>query len=258
MLSISAASRFPQTHRVLLQHLDTAVSQLRALNATPSAFLATNDPVAHFNAYIDFGISTYAAKLLELFESVELSIENERYLIYALSGRAILENTATLRYYSMHPDILAASEAWKSKSLTDRVLRTANATLDRFLKGNRFSWDAFIEGRFTELTTTPDQPDQAQVNSTTCLQKWFKESSKLEPLYDLFCDLVHPNLGSNLLVLGTLGNELRPGAKEAKSASLFIVAPTLAGVIGSFETAKKSIERLAAQRFCPEVPERVG
>ncbi len=257
MLSASATSRFPQTHWVLLQHLDSVINQLRTLNAQPAAFLVTNDPVAHFNSYIDFGISTYAAKLLELFESVELSIENEKYVIYAQSGRAILENVATLRYYSMHPDISTASEAWKTKSLTDPLLRTANATLDRFLRGSRFSWDAFIEGRFSDLTKTPDQPDLAQVNSTTCLQKWFKESPKLESLYDLFCDLVHPNLGSNLLVLGTLEDELLPGAKGAKSSSLFIVAPTLAGILGSFKTAKKSVERLAAQRFFPDVPAQV-
>jgi hypothetical protein len=254
MLSATATARFPQTHWVLLQRLDSVINQLRMLNAQPAAFLATRDPVAHFNAYIDFGISTYAAKLLELFESIELSIENERYLIYAQSGRAIIENIATLRYYSKHPDIAAASDAWKNKALTDPLLRAANATLDRFLRGSRFSWDAFIEGRFSDLSKIPDQPDQAQINSATCLQKWFIESPKLESLYDLLCDLVHPNFGSNLLVLGTLKSQLFPGAKGAKSSSLFIVAPTLAGILGCFETSKTSIERLAARRFSPDVP----
>lgn len=251
MLSDIATARFPKTHLVLFQHLNSVINQLRTLNAQPAAFLVTNDPVAHFNAFIDFGISTYAAKLLELFESVEFAIENEKYLIYAQSGCAILENIAILRYYSMHPDISAASEAWKTKSLNDPILRKANATLDCFLRGSRFSWSAFIEGRFAELTQTPDQPELAQINSKTCLEKWFKESRKLESLYGLFCDLVHPNLGSNLLVLGTLENELVPGSKGAKSASLFIVAPTLAGLVGSVKTAKASLRGLAEQRLFP-------
>jgi hypothetical protein len=55
MLSASATSRFPQTHWVLLQHLDSTINQLRMLNAQPAAFLVTNDPVAHFNAYM-FGL----------------------------------------------------------------------------------------------------------------------------------------------------------------------------------------------------------
>ncbi len=231
--------------------------QLRTLNAEPAPFPTTKDSIAFHNAYIDFGISTYAAKLLELFESIEISIEHEKYLVYAQSGRAILENIATLRYYSLHTDLSAASEAWKAKSLTDPVIRKANETLDRFLRGNHFSWDAFIEGRFTDLTKVPHQEHLAQINSATCLQKWFKESPQLESLYDLFCDLVHPNLGSNLLVLGVLGNELVPGAKGAKSTSLFVVAPTLAGILGAFKAAKVAIETLAAQRFFPDTPARV-
>lgn len=256
MLSTNAITRFPKTHWVLLEELDSIINQLRTLNAHPAEFLETNDPVVHFNAYIDFGISIYASKLLELFESVELSLEHEMYVIYAQSGRAILENIATLHYYSNHSDILTASNAWKTKNLTDPILRTANAKIDQFLRGSRFSWNAFIEGRFSELTQEPDQPDQIQINSNTCLQKWYKESPNFESLYNLFCDLVHPNLGSNLLVLGTLGGKLVPGAraKGAVSSSLFIIAPTLAGIIGSFETAKESIERLAAQRFFPHSP----
>lgn len=257
MLSDSSIARFPHTHHILLHELESVIGQLRALNSNPAPFPTTLNPVEFYNAAIDFGISVYAAKLLQLFESIEHSIENETYLIYAQSGRAILENVATLRYYSKHVDIVTANEAWKSKSLTDPVLRKANENIDRFLRGNRFAWDAFIEGRFNELMKTPHQDHLAQVNSTTCLQKWFKEAPKIEPLYDLFCDLVHPNIGSNLLTIGVRDNNLVAGDVGAKSTSMFIIAPTLAGVLGAFKAVKSGVQDLAALRLYPDAVPKI-
>lgn len=253
MLSPTAFARFQETHWPLLHRLHSVIADLRALNADPAPFPVTQEPLEFFNCYVDFGISIYAAKLLQLFESVELSIENEKNIIYAQSGRAILENIATLRYYSVHGDIVAASEAWKNRTLTDQILRIATNKLDQFLRGSRFSWDAFIEGRFSDLTKTPHQEHLVQVNSTTCLQKWFKESPKLESLYDLFCDLVHPNIGSNMLVLGVREGKLLAGADGAQSTATFIVAPSLAGILGAYKAAKESITSLAGLRFFPHV-----
>ena len=107
MFTEAAITRFPETHWVLLHRLEDVIQELRALNADPAPFPTTNDPLVHFNAYVDFGISTYAAKFFQFFESIEYAIENQIYLIYAQSGRALLENIATLRYYSLHPDLAA-------------------------------------------------------------------------------------------------------------------------------------------------------
>lgn len=251
VLSSSAFERFPETHWPLLHRLDSVVAQFRNINEEPAPFPATREPIEFFNCYIDFGVSTYLAKLSQLFESVELSLEYEKYLVYAQSGRAILENVATLRYYSSSADIVAASERWKARTLDAPTLRKATDTLDRFLRGNRFSWDAFIEGRFSELTQTPHQEHLAQVNSTTCLQKWFKASPKLESLYDLFCDLVHPNVGSNLLVLESRAGTLVPNADGARNTALFIIAPSLAGILQAADVARESMESFARLRIFP-------
>jgi hypothetical protein len=89
------------------------------------------------------------------------------------------------------------------------------------------------------------------------LEKWFKESPKLESLYDLFCDLVHPNLGSNLLMIGEQDDKLVAGAVGAESISIFIIAPTLAGVLGAFETFKYGVQSLAALRLNPDDPQPI-
>ena len=251
MFSDSTRSRFPQSHWVLLQRLAEIIDHLTSSNAASAAFPQAQNPQEFFNAYVDFSLSIYAAKLSQLYQAVAHAIEHEQYLVYAQCGRAILENIATLRYYSRHRDLATASETWKSGSLTDPILRKANETLDRFARGNRFSWDAFIEGRFDELTKIPHQEHQEQVNSLTCLQQWFKESPKLEHLYDIFCDLVHPNLGSNLLVLGVRNSKLLAGDTDAKSTAIFIVAPTLAGLLGAFNAAETATITLSSLRLLP-------
>ena len=167
--SDSTRSRFPQTHWILLQRLADVVNWLqKSLNGAAN-FPETKDPREFLNAYIDFGLAVYSAKLLQLYEAVAHAIENENYLVYAQCGRAILENIATLRYYSSHADFVNASDAWKSSNLTDPLLRKANETLDRFVRGNRFSWEAFTEGHMDKLTKSPHQEHLGQINSTTCL-----------------------------------------------------------------------------------------
>lgn len=237
--SDSTFSRFPATHHVLLHSLADALQDLEKHAEIEAVRPLTRFPVESFNGYIDFALAIYYSKLSQLFRSVAKSIENEDYLIYAQCGRAILENTATIRYYSRHEDFRLASNAWKSATMTDPILRNANETLDRFIRGNRFSWEAFMEGRLNDLSKTPHQEHLAQINSNTCLQKWFKENASLESLYDIFCDLVHPNFGSNLLVLGASDKGLVAGGEKSTNICIFIVAPTLAGLLGAYQEFRR-------------------
>lgn len=203
MLSDATRARFPQSHWTLLDQLEQDLLLLRDTEDAEISFTQTTNPVVHFNAFIDFAVAVYTAKVRQLYEALAYGLETERYLVYAQAGRAILENVATLRYYSRHADLVAAHHAWKNSTLTDPLLRQANLTLDRFVRGTRFSWDAFLEGRAAEITKQPDQPHLTQIHVETCLSKWFKEKPSLESLYMLLCDLVHPNQGSNLLVMRT-------------------------------------------------------
>ncbi len=237
--SESTFSRFPESHHVLLHGLIEVLLSLEEHAKFVAARPLTSFPVESFNGYIDFALAIYYSKLLQLFKSIAKSIEDEDYLIYAQTGRAILENTATIRYYTRHEDFAVASKAWKDSTMTDPILRKANETLDRFIRGNRFSWEAFMEGRLTDLSKIPHQDHLAQINSNTCLQKWFKEKANLESLYDLFCDLVHPNFGSNLLVLGTSDKGLVAGGNESNTICIFIIAPTLAGLLEAYQEFEK-------------------
>jgi hypothetical protein len=67
-------------------------------------------------------------------------------LIYALCGRALLETTATLRYYLMQeyrPLLDAAAGSVDLKKLL--------AVDDRHLRGTRFDWESFIFRDYAKL-----------------------------------------------------------------------------------------------------------
>jgi hypothetical protein len=235
MFSDSTRKRFPETHWVLLRDLEKIVQALEANSADSYAFNLSADPVGHFNAYIDFAIAVYLDKFKQLYQCVTTSIEQEWYLVYAQAGRSILENAATLRYYARHEDFVQLVHAWQAGTMNDALMRKAALTIDKFIRGSRFSWDAFVERRFDQLSKIPEQEHLAQVNVQTCLQKWYRDSPKLESLYDLMCDLVHPNIGSAFLVVRAQDRKLVAGGKGGDNQALFIVAPTLAGIVGAYK-----------------------
>lgn len=251
MLSAIAQARFPAEQQVLLSRLSTVLAEIADLATGNAAFPQTLEPVAFFNEYIEFGLGTYATKLHQLYLGAEQAIERQSYLVYAQCGRAILENIATLRFYARHADIAGVSSAWQRGCLTDELLRKGNASLDRFLRGNRFAWDALLDGRIKDLSSTPHQEGLSQVNSTTCLQKWGKDSPNLEALYSLFCDLVHPNLGSNLLVLNSRDGRLIAGPVQPSDSAPFVIGPTLAGLLGAFTEARNAMQLLASSMLSP-------
>ena len=124
------------------------------------------------------------------------------------------EATATLRYYVMeeYKPLLDGAEAAGSVDLNKLI-----AIDDRHLRGTRFDWESFIfrdyaklrEGVLTQLEAKRKKkgPPAAQetiiapqVNVLTCVEKWAQEQPVVLIAYNLFCDLVHPNIGSAFLI----------------------------------------------------------
>jgi hypothetical protein len=167
------------------------------------------DPRRLHNLYVRNLITCYVAKFSELGRSIEDAIENRRYLTYALCGRSLIENAATLRYFVRHK----YEEVFKKGEVNLKALLYID---DHHLRGSRFDWDSFLTGDFQKLhedalasvrakkdskkgAAKPDGTEAA-VNVSTCIEKWAKESPGVQVVYDLFCDMVHPNIGSAFLV----------------------------------------------------------
>ena len=78
-----------------------------------------------------------------------------------------------------------------------------------------------MRGDLINLSKMPEQEHLAQVNVQTCLQEWYRDSPKLESLYDLMCDLVHPNIGSAFLVVRAQDGKLVAGGKHGDNQASF-------------------------------------
>lgn len=241
--------KLPNTHWVLIDNLSQVIESL-SINSEPVfAFKQHTNPRKFYNSYIDFALSVYVDKFKQLYNSLAHSLLSEQYIIYAQSGRSIIENAATLRYYSRQNEFAQLFSSWQGKEYNMELHNNAIMLLDRLARGSRFSWDAFIEGRFKDLSKIPDQEHLSQTNIKTCLTHWQKDSPNLESLYDLLCDLVHPNLGSNFLVLKTLKGELVAGGNEGENISMFIICPTLAGIVGAYKTIQESLLKLEGYKL---------
>ena len=240
--------RFPETHQVLVRNLGKVLEACRLFAGPVTRFDPSAEGPTRFDQYLDFAMSIYADKFLQLYEAVAESLLSERYLIYAQSARSILENAATLRYYARTPEM---SQFRASLAPTIEMASAALANLDKLIRGNRFSWGAFLEGRPDELRAEADHEHLSQTHVQTCLKHWFRESPDMKSLYDLLCDMVHPNLGSNLLVLRGDSGSLVAGGTGGRPMAVHLVYPTLSGINGTFKMIQHSFQELDATRPKP-------
>ncbi len=166
------------------------------------------------NGYVKNLVCCYVSKFVDLSRSLLDGLGRCDYLTYALCGRAMIEAVATLRYYV----VLQYKPLLDKQDLTGADFKQLIQIDDRHLRGTRFDWDAFLFQNYTKLKADvvsqlaskkdkarPDaQADrdaiQPQVNVMTCIEKWGTETPEVVVAYNLFCDLVHPNVGSNFLV----------------------------------------------------------
>jgi hypothetical protein len=239
-------ARFSVRDRVLLERLALVVAALQERARHRATFEDTRDPERYFNTSLEFAVAAYAAKFCQLYESAEHAIDLEWYLMYAQAARSILENIATLRYYCRHEAFTSLKSAWGTEQMSDAIMRKANAAVDRLNRGHRFSWNTYFDKKFDRLSKKPDREDLAQINVQTCLDKWYKDTPAVEPLYNLLCDMVHPNLGSTFLVMRTDNGKVVAGGRAGVSGAHFTVVPTLAGITGCLGEITRGLDGLAS------------
>lgn len=183
--------------------------------------------------YFKFLYALYQAKYAELTGALIESVNNKNYLLFGLCGRSLLELTAILRYYTkkIQPII---NEAANTGSFTKEQQQKMVDILDSHARGGRFNWNEFHSGdraKFAEhlvearrkkrginqqSTTILDKINPEQVNVLTAIDQWEREDSGILLIYEYFCELVHPNLGSNFLVMGSKAGKLIVGKSSPK------------------------------------------
>lgn len=172
------------------------------------------DPRVIHNNYARNLVTCYVSKFADLSGGLIDAIEKQNFLTYALCGRGLIENVATLRYYVQHQYKPIFDKGQLSVEDYKKLLEID----DKHLRGSRFDWESFLFKRYSELKDDAVQylKDkkqknkkiaegllQEQFNAVTCVEKWALESPEILIAYNLFCDLVHPNIGSSFLVAST-------------------------------------------------------
>lgn len=196
-----------------------------------------DDPRRIHNMYVRNLVTSYVSRFSELCNGVLAGVERGDYLVYALCGRALIETTATLRYYVVR----------KYKPLLDKKALGASDLKklvdidDRHLRGTGFDWESFSRRRYSRLrenakarrghgslgrrTDFGALPKNIPIGR--CIDSWSKEEATVGIAYDLFCDMVHPNTGSSFLVASTDSGSLYFSKFKGKPVGTAIVEQSL-------------------------------
>jgi phage shock protein PspC (stress-responsive transcriptional regulator) len=208
------------------------------------------------NMYIHAIFTSSMLKYYMLNASIVRAVNASDFLTYALAGRSLIEVTATLRYY-LHAKIRPIVDATvRSGTVRHEQMSQLIDIEDRVLRGGRFDWMSFFLNRFDELRTQHVASREAkikepapnsgrgptQVNVMTCIEKWEKDSHYVGVLYELFCDMVHPNLGSTLCI-----------ATPADGAITFSIAQTQSTGVLLFDKSFPLLQSIAGKEFAKVV-----
>ncbi|MGH7233060.1 MAG: hypothetical protein ACREJU_17135, partial [Nitrospiraceae bacterium] len=181
----------------------------------------------------------------ELLRNVIRSTADEEFLVFAHCGRGLIETTATLRYYNNKTLAIVMAAKDPDKFSSEEISEIVEL-LDKHSRGGRFDWGSFwmskrkdmverlVAGRKEKKSQIPsDTPNPSQVNVQTAIDSWMTERPGVVLIYDFFCELVHPNLGSNFLVMGARDGFLHIAGPTVKSVgrSLTIEGIKLLGPI---------------------------
>ena len=201
--------------------------------------------------YLDTLLQVYLYKYYVFSKTLIQVLNEENYLLYGLICRAIIEHTSVLRYYVTSKMLPLAQVIVEDGIVTQEELQELINWLDKHLTGRRFDWDNFfdhyereIEGIKPENSSKP-----AQVNVLTCLQKWGKENNSIINLYELFCDLVHPNLGSTILITRLVDNKLSIGGEDGEPMGREIFNLTFTSIVELFQDIEEQLKQLQTLKF---------
>ncbi|MDQ5936870.1 MAG: hypothetical protein QG574_4210 [Cyanobacteriota bacterium erpe_2018_sw_21hr_WHONDRS-SW48-000092_B_bin.40] len=170
-------------------------------------------PKETHNMYLNTVIRSSKLKFYLLNSSIIRAINEGDFLTYGFAGRALIELTALLRYY-LKEKLKPAFEKARATDFGDSEMNSLVEIEERLLRGGRFDWSKFFAKKFEELIVeakqakdkrgkTSDPLSLAQpeaINIKTVIERWSKEQPVVEVIYDMFCDMVHPNYGSMLCI----------------------------------------------------------
>lgn len=234
-----------------LRHLETVTSDFAGFcQDTLILQRPENDPHRLYDYYLDALLAVYFNKYHTLCASLIQALNAQNYLMYGLIGRAMIEHTAILRYYVTSKMLPLAELALEDGKITEAEVEEIIPWIEKHLTGQRFNWSEFLADYFGDLDHMSKANSEAsQVNILTCLEKWIKDNPNIGPLYGLFSDLVHPNLGSTLLISRVVDKSTGIGGNQGEAIGLEIVQRTLPELLSIFQEVQEQLTQIQAFKF---------
>jgi hypothetical protein len=227
----------------LLEELLSIEQKIGARRRVCRLTFGENDPHRRVESAFSCLHGVYLSKTEALCRSVRRALEEADYLVYAMAGRSLIEQFAMLIYYGREQiePLLAGRQP---SQLSAEESQALFAVLHRFITGQRYDWAPFLQAELPRGWFREGEP-VAQINILTCLKKWERNRPGVNELYGLFCDLVHPNMGSVLLHMRVEGNQLLMDDRGGRTLGRAIAERTSDQLLALLREAPDLLDRLA-------------
>ena len=210
------ASLSPSTQKALMlfpQMLANQENMLREYHkdTAPVLFERSSMPLDNLKASTRLIATMYLAKTIYYSRAIIENVNSGNFLVAFQSMRASVEVVAAVRYTikKMQPII---HECAVRGTVTGEEARQLNHHCDLLLHGGRFDWVSFfqdgISGAIERKNKIRSKEERRQFGERehylkvdTCMKNWSKDQALAGFAYDYLCDLVHPNKGSNLIIV---------------------------------------------------------
>jgi hypothetical protein len=188
-------------------------NMLREYHKDTSAVLfdRSSVPLDNLKASTRLIATMYLTKTIYYSRAIIENVNSRNLLVAFQSMRAMLEVVAAVRYTlkKMQPII---HECAVRGTVSGEEARQLNHHCDLLLHGGRFDWASFFEEgisgtleRKNQVRSKDERKEFAErtqyLKVDTCMKSWSKDQPLAGFAYDYLCDLVHPNKGSNLIII---------------------------------------------------------
>jgi hypothetical protein len=174
-------------------------------------FERSEDPLENLKLSARLILTMFLSKSIFYSRSIIDSANSKNLLVAFQSMRALLEVVAATRYTleKLQPIIHDASTRG---TITAEQVHQLNYQCDLLLHGGRFDWETFftagveamVDKQKRKRPKIERQEPAARshyLHVNKCMESWAKSQPLAEFAYDYLCDLVHPNKGSNLVLI---------------------------------------------------------
>jgi len=209
----------------------TAVDELKSDQIFFNPNPRTN--VELYNNQVDLIWCSNKEKIIQLHYGLKYSLANKNYILYGLIGRALIEHAAVLRYFVVEKIQPAFVKIKERKKITRSDFEKLMGEVHKLLRGTRFDWEAFETKNFEKLKNEKHETRLQSVHVNDSLRSWQKEFTSVHWIYNWFCDFVHPNLGSTLLLQKRFPHtrQIAFGGSEGEEFGIKLIKMTWVGII---------------------------